>query len=545
MAEFRLKWIELNNFKSYRGIHKVQFPERAGLYSITGKNLLNPRLGANAVGKSTLLDAIFWALYGKTPRGLRANEVITRGQQTATVTLNMSPPYYSTLSLFEIKRRQSPNQLTLNNSIISQDDLTKCLLTPEEFLHSVMLPQFGESFFDLQPAAKLALFSQVMKLDSWLELSELATNHTTEIALALRSKDHEVDRQEGQFQTLEADLTTLEKQIVIDHSKTIAGFEARLAKMDQKRQNLTANWQKFNATKLLAENDVAHTMEAVENIGKLGAKCPMCLQPVRGDHLMREKKRLVTHLTDAKTAVRAAAAHLQASGAEVKGLERDIQAISQNLNDFRRKQAEYETVAAMVSKKQDQLADLETSLRALLNEIDALIVKHKTAEFWVGGFKRIRLFIIDAILRQLEIEVNNSLAALGLPEWRVEFDVERETKSGGVTKGFVVLVYAPLADEPVRLEAWSGGETQRLRLAGDFGLADLIMDRAGLHNTIEFFDEPSAHLSQEGLLDLLDTLQQRAIDHNRVIIIVDHHALDYNFDGTFTVIKDKGGSSVQ
>ena len=92
MAEFRLKWIELNNFKSYRGIHKVQFPERAGLYSITGKNLLNPRLGANAVGKSTLLDAIFWALYGKTPRGLRANEVITRGQQTATVTLNMSPP---------------------------------------------------------------------------------------------------------------------------------------------------------------------------------------------------------------------------------------------------------------------------------------------------------------------------------------------------------------------------------------------------------------------------------------------------------------------
>jgi len=540
-VELRFKWIELHNFKSYRGTHKFTFPQDPGLYLITGKNLIQPRLGSNGVGKSTLLDAIFWALYGRTPRGLRASEVITRGEQTANVKLELAAEKICT-----IERKQNPNSLTLNGSVLSQETLTMAVgLTPDEFLHSVMLPQFGESFFDLQPAAKLVLFSQVMKLDYWLERSELAAQQTTEIANTLRHKDHELDRQEGQYELLNTDIRVLEGKAVTDHSKTIAGFEAKLATATQKAQAAQANWQKHNDVRLLAENDLIHTGETLDNIGKLGAKCPTCLQRVSGPHLRAEKKRLVTYLTELKTHQRSTLAHCEASQSEFKALQRDIQAISQNLNDFKRKQAEYETVAGMLHQKRTQRADLEKLLKRLMDDADALIAKHKTFEFWVSGFRRVRLFIVDEILRQLEIEVNNNLAALGLPEWRVEFDIERENKSGGVTKGFVVLVYAPLAEQPVRLEAWSGGETQRLRLAGDFGLANLIMDRAGLTNTIEFYDEPSQHLSQEGLLDLLDTLQQRAVDHNRVIIVVDHHALDYGFDGTFTVVKDKTTSRIE
>ena len=70
-------------------------------------------------------------------------------------------------------------------------------------------------------------------------------------------------------------------------------------------------------------------------------------------------------------------------------------------------------------------------------------------------------------------------------DWRIEFDVERETKAGGISKGFVVFVHPSDKADPVRFEAYSGGETQRLRMAGDLGLANLIMERAGLTNTLE------------------------------------------------------------
>jgi DNA repair exonuclease SbcCD ATPase subunit len=63
---FQIKRVELTNFRSFAGDHSYELPTKAGLYNLTGQNLVNPRLGANGTGKSTFLEAIFWCLYGKT-----------------------------------------------------------------------------------------------------------------------------------------------------------------------------------------------------------------------------------------------------------------------------------------------------------------------------------------------------------------------------------------------------------------------------------------------------------------------------------------------
>jgi DNA repair exonuclease SbcCD ATPase subunit len=130
---------------------------------------------------------------------------------------------------------------------------------------------------------------------------------------------------------------------------------------------------------------------------------------------------------------------------------------------------------------------------------------------------------------------------------KLRFDVERENKSGGVTKGFVVFVKSPSNTEPVRWENWSGGETQRLQLAGDLGLANLIMLQAGLSNTVEFFDEPSTHLSPEGMMDLADILHDRAITDGKRIWIVDHASITNfgDFEGIITARKDSDGSTIE
>ena len=152
----------------------------------------------------------------------------------------------------------------------------------------------------------------------------------------------------------------------------------------------------------------------------------------------------------------------------------------------------------------------------------------------------------EETLRQLELEINNALGSLGLLDWHIELDVERENKSGGITKGFTVLVHAPGAPGPVKFEAWFGGETQRLLLAGDLGLANLIMERAGLRSTMEFFPmNLFQHLSQEGMLDLADTLMQRAIDSGRRLFIIEHSLLDYPYTDVFTVVKDTKGSQIE
>src|SRR6266566_5705737 len=173
---FSIDKVELEDFKSFHGRHEFTLPTAPGLYNITGTNLVNPRLGANGIGKSTLLDAIYWCLYGRTTRGLKASDIVTWGKTSCSVTVTLRVDDFA----HKIRRTQNPNSLERSNGAgmfltIGQDDLQKHLrLSPDEFTYAVLVPQFGESFLDLSPAAKLALFSRIMDLDYWLEKSRVA-----------------------------------------------------------------------------------------------------------------------------------------------------------------------------------------------------------------------------------------------------------------------------------------------------------------------------------------------------------------------------------
>ena len=265
--------------------------------------------------------------------------------------------------------------------------------------------------------------------------------------------------------------------------------------------------QKLDSTLALTANawrKLKNAEQKIEHIKDKSSICPNCGQPVISK--------------------------------ELTAAERDLKTIQQNVNDFTREEQSIKSKLDMAIKTKLQteqraselsketnpytqlladkgaaIAKAQASSKALKAEIKQLDEDYAAVSYWVGGFKRVRLSIIEETIKQLELEVNNSLASLGLSSWEVEFDVERENKSGGVTKGFIALVHPPGHKAPVKFEAWSGGITQRLRLAGDLGLSNLIMERAGLRSTIEFFDEPSRHLSQEGKLDLAETLNQRAI----------------------------------
>ena len=118
---FDIAQVELENFRSYRGLHKFAVPVDPGLYLITGKNEVEPRLGTNGVGKSTLLDAVFWCLYGRTTRGLKAGDVIAWGQTQCSVTV------YLTVGdkAIKITRTQSPNSLTLDDTAVTQETIQK------------------------------------------------------------------------------------------------------------------------------------------------------------------------------------------------------------------------------------------------------------------------------------------------------------------------------------------------------------------------------------------------------------------------------------
>lgn len=73
----------------------------------------------------------------------------------------------------------------------------------------------------------------------------------------------------------------------------------------------------------------------------------------------------------------------------------------------------------------------------------------------------------------------------------------------------------------------------------------MMSARTGIDLGIEVYDEPTQHLSPQGIDSLLEMLRQRALATNKRIWLVDHHTLDYgDFAGRTRIDKDETGSRI-
>lgn len=192
------------------------------------------------------------------------------------------------------------------------------------------------------------------------------------------------------------------------------------------------------------------------------------------------------------------------------------------------------------------LQQTETQERELQEDLSKARQKLERTRYWVKGFRDIQLYLIDEALQELSAVTNVLLAEIGLLDWRVEYAVEKETKSGTIQQGLSVVIHSPINDTPVRWESWSGGEGQRLRLVGALALSEVLLNRAGVVPNIEVLDEPTRHLSAEGVEDLCSYLRDRAAQSGRTVWFIDHTARNSNnFARVVTVVKKVKGSVIQ
>jgi DNA repair exonuclease SbcCD ATPase subunit len=369
---------------------------------------------------------------------------------------------------------------------------------------------------------------------------------------------------------LDQDSLTTATSLLKNNEAKLLQVRAAVSKLVLEREDIT-NQRARRVAYLTSAKQQHSALEGVTGT------CPTCFQKVSGQHQKTELARLDEVIKDLIIEIK----HLTSLATEIKNEvvleDKKITAIEVTIRNIRKNRDDFSTKITLKNSQLAEIASLIERIETALaekdpkNEFTEMIADKLTAQkeqleklakrkgklqqleeekealsFWSKGFKKIRLSIIDETLQQLEIEVNNNLAGLGLTDCRIEFDVERENKSGGISKGFVVLVHFTGADDAgLRFETYSGGEGQRLRLAGDLGLANLIMHRAGLESTIEFFDEPSDHLSPEGILDLAETLYNRAMASGKRILLIDHQNIDFDFTGRYVAVKDSSGSSLR
>ena len=608
--------ITLNNFKCFKDAITFEYPSEAGLYFVTGLNNINPELEANACGKSTLFgDAPCWCLYGKTPRGVKAGDVVNWESSRSSVAFTFT----CRGTLMSIIRNQHPNSLlmSINNGPAlpcTQDDIDKHLgLDYSAFCNSVIFGQLTTTFFDLTPAAKSEVLESVLPLEVWEVASKSAKTLCESFERNIELKLQDIASLKGKYQALsELDLVArieeweaLRQQEILEVEQAITEDDLQLKR--HKKQGVTLQ-QTFNkVTEQIAQVDevlveaeaeyegiykenvqiewqitskvteLEQLKKELERFKRLGGICSNCKQIIDEKHVEKEENKLKERMDVIIEALAVAKKHritihtrLNTVGADIGEVKNEKLNVQQQLNDVNRRLSELKYVTARlfddIKKKKERIlvlnqrenpfiaqkSKIDDEKRRIRNEcvqlksqLSTLESDKNCAHYWIQGFKEVKLLLINDILTQLELEVNNYLYQFGLHDWKVEFAVDSTTKAGKLRKGFTVTIKPPHTQEPVAWASWSGGETQRLRLAGALGMSDLILACFGLSPGLEVHDEPSTYLSAKGISDLIEVLRDRAIDTGRKIFLIDHRNLDtLQFNGVYTVVRDENAVKV-
>lgn len=600
----------LMGFKCFSKQTRFDFPQTPGLYLVSGRNEVQPELEGNGCGKSTLFtDALTWVLFGKTPRLLKAGDIIHWEATSSSVDLTFSHHDEDV----RIIRTQAPNSLSWAVGsqplqTVSQDQLTDYLdIDFDSFVSSVVFGQFSSMFFDLSPADKSSLLSNILNLEIWDKASDLAKAASAEVLTEINGLKQECSHVDGQISALKSmnfadkiaewEVTKEQQSVLLQQQRLqveglleVLAVEGRayqdsqvvssdsLNQVIELKSEVTAelvllnkelHGHQYAISGLTSRVEVAKKeLSKFENVSE---SCPYCLQAVSEAHLKKEKDRILKTIKTLKQEIADVQVLVDEINASKESLTDTLFEVQRTEKEFNEdlsaltKQINALKISVMSSKKdldavKQRLKTLEATQNPYLLEEQQIVEKIKTFNktlselqssvvekeqvqlntvYWVKGFRDVRLMLISDVLTQLELEVNNHLYSLGLHDWKVNFAVDGVTKGGKIKKGFTVTILTPLVTEPVPWSAWSGGETQRLRLAGALGMTDLILSKNQLDSKIEVLDEPTAMVSNKGIESLIQVLQDRARSLKKVIFLIDHRDLPtMKFTKVYTVVKN-------
>ncbi len=398
--------LELKNFLAYRSPDPVRFD---GIH-------LACLIGSNGAGKSSLLDAITWALWGQA-RAKRDDELVHMGQTDMHVQLDFDQEG----TTYRVVRRRSrkgrgtgaldlfsvidghPNTLSEPSIRETQEKINRLLrLDYETFTSSAFLQQGkADAFTTKAPAQRKQILAEILGLAQWEKYEEAAKERLKAIAgeLAMiegriKDIDEELAKEprlkqilgeaEAAQQEAEAALKIAEEKLaeVADSPAQMKAAQERKAEVERHRRERERDMQAITGDITRQEARIADYEAVIERRVEIEAGYA-ALQSARdadtalGDKLIQlsdfdaARRDLETRLRDARAEL-----ENEASGytAQIAELQRALeQADSEALSTVQAEVTELQTIEASRNGLQEQMASMNedgASLRSLLKTLE-------------------------------------------------------------------------------------------------------------------------------------------------------------------------------
>jgi DNA repair protein SbcC/Rad50 len=240
----KINKLKIKGFKSFKNEVELVFPNTVSFILVTGSNLIEPKLGANGCGKSSLFESLSFVLFGKTSTNLKAGDI---GNWELGQGTEVELEFEIDKTLYNLKRTWNPNSLTLNGSTVTQTALEDLIrFNFESFSYSVFISQFGQKFLDFTPSDKMSIVTEVIgeTLNKWEKFSTVAKDKSVfknEDILTLQKKHSGV---KGMISILEKEnyedkVTEWETNRKLELSRLQTQFDDIVLKIDESYEQIT------------------------------------------------------------------------------------------------------------------------------------------------------------------------------------------------------------------------------------------------------------------------------------------------------------------
>lgn len=478
----KIKQLQIKNFLSVQKA-SIDFTEFDGLTVIKGKNLDTG--GSNGAGKSAIVEAIYFALTGKTLRkSTEASLVNFKANKGLEVSLLIEKGDGTEVSIYRSKKPTKMQVIVDGHDVTaghrdgSQARLDELIGAPHKVLAASMF--FGQSndlnFLDASPVVKREIIRNFLNLDELFSLRDSIRDFKSQYTFSIKECD----------------------TLIVESAKDVDSIQSKINKVNPST-NVTvevaeAAWGEYN--KLFNEYDslevLVNDLNRRIDFDKLRIDhpiCPSCKQEMSVASVIKDLGTLSEELSKKEKLLK----DLILPIPPPYSVEY-IRACTQNV---------------------EMLQDLKTEKLNKIEDIQKWKSKcqldYEVMRFWEKALseKGVIKYIIRNILSYFNERINYYLSYLTDHTFSLEFDDEL---SENITIGGSITHYISL----------SGGERRKINLAVMMALKDLLLLSDSDHPNLLFFDEVAENIDEQGiqglynlLLDLKKTRQIFVITHNK------------------------------
>ena len=521
--------LECKNFCSYPEL-SMNF-ENAGLALIQGKT---------GVGKSTIMDAICWALYGVTAKGTPADGVrpLTGGSETAAgIILEGAKGYFSIVRI----RGNGKNDLFISSPdqpswVVRGKDITETQqiindyigVDADTFIAGSYFHEFSPTgaFFTAKAKERRELFEQLADLDLPNKLAEVMAAKKKKSKADIEKQELAQERGNGKADQLQAMHLSTIRSVANwekEKAKSILDLEGRYKNFDLTKQD-ALNKYDAHLVSLGEQIHLQGTILDAANAEKSPAVCETCGQGIEASKKYSAVQEALKYQS-LNNLYERVSDNRDSMAEEENKYAPQIAKEKARVNPFH---AEQEKVAADIVAHADVMRSLKKTLKIYYEGY-----AHYNALYDIAGVLRGEL--LKKAVAEVQEATNGYLEKYFDAELRIGFTMDSDSLEVTVLKNGYECAYKQL----------SKGQRGLLKLCFSVSVQEAVSNNKGISFSNLFYDESLDGYDPDLKLKAFPLFQKLAQSHESVMVIEHDTAFKNCFDKSFLVTMQGDQSVIQ